>query len=190
MAATVTPVYDVESVVNRLEQAFQDIYHQRMADLPVVNKKIAVHAIGFQHWQQSILGVMVTPWFMNLMMLPGKDENWADRPLQTNSHYAFPSGRYAFLMGYEKEIGYYQSCSLFSPMFEFQDDEAAVETAEIIIKELMNSENVEQLDVPEEDVENRVQTNDMISEPDRDVMPVAERIKKPMSRRRLLGLSD
>ncbi len=188
MTTAVMPVDELEDLSGRLEQAFQDIYQQRMADLPVVNKKIAVHAIGFQHWQQSVLGVMITPWFMNLMMLPGKDENWADKPLQTNSYYVFPSGRYAFLMGYEKEIGYYQSCSLFSPMFEFQDDEAAVETAKIIIKELMNSENVEQLDIPEEDVEKPVQTNDMISTTDQEVEPVGEKIKKPMSRRRLLGL--
>ena len=136
-----------------LEHTFNTIQQQRMADVPIVNDVIKVHAIGFQPWQKSYIGVLVTPWFMNLILLPGKTQNWDDLQELSKQTHCFPSGKYTFLTGYEDTIGKYQMCSLFSPMFEFADDSAAVETAQIVIRELMNDDNIEQGDIDSAQIE-------------------------------------
>ncbi len=184
---------DIQHMADKLESAFEWIYRERMADIPITNDIIGVHAIAFQHWEQCYLGVMITPWFMNLMILPQSAEDWSDKQEQANESYSFPSGRYSFLTGFEADIGKYQSCSLFSPMFEFADDEAAIETAEIIMKELMNNEHIEQGDINAEDVEKiwhgEEQKPDLETQLKEDVPVNAEKANRKMSRRQLLGLS-
>ncbi len=124
----------------QIEQVFQQIYLQRMADMPLINQKLSVQSIGFQQWQKNILGILVTPWFMNIMLLPGEDK-WDSLHEKQKITHCFPSGKYVFIVGFEAAIGYYQMCSLFSPMFEFADQDAAQQTATIALQELMNQEN-------------------------------------------------
>ncbi len=183
---------DLQTLSNKLEATFERIYHERMTDIPIVNDKIGVHAVGFQHWQQFYLGVMVTPWFMNLTLFPVNSEDWKDKPELSTSIYAFPSGRYKFLTGFEPEIGKYQTCSLFSPMFEFADNAAAIETAEFILKELMNDENIEQGDIDTEQIEkiwHGEQSNpeEHSEHPEEtDQTTPKEKLSSPISRRQLL----
>ncbi len=137
-----------------LETVFERIYRERMHDVPITNDKIGVHAIGMQRWENTYLCVLVTPWFMNLMLLPDEKTDWDDLQETSSVRHTFPSGRYEFLVGYEPDIGKYQMCSLFSPMFEFSDDDAAVETASVAINELMNVENVEETDIDSQQIAN------------------------------------
>lgn len=120
----------------RLEQVFERIHQTRMRDVPVLNPALQVAAVGFQPWRGQWLGVMVTPWFMNLMLLPQAHE-WEGLEAGGKQIQAFPSGEYEFVLGVEPEIGKYQSCSLFSPMFQFEDHEAAVATARACLAALM-----------------------------------------------------
>ena len=183
---------DTQHKVETLESIFNQIYKERMADVPIINDKIEVSAIAFQHWKESYLGVMITPWFMNLMLLPGKTENWDDKQELSASTHTFPSGNYEFLTGFEPNIGKYQMCSLFSPMFEFTDNNAAIETAEAIIKELMNDDNVEKTDIKTQQIENIWNGDDeKIDNPKEqrkdDTTPtLSEKMEKPISRRHLL----
>jgi [NiFe] hydrogenase assembly HybE family chaperone len=48
----------------------------------------------------------------------------------------FPSGCYEFMGGEEAECGAYQFCSLFSPAFDFCDQDSAVATADEIMRGL------------------------------------------------------
>jgi [NiFe] hydrogenase assembly HybE family chaperone len=52
---------------------YQAIYEERMRDLPIVNPKLAVEAVGFDQWEEKDLGILITPWFMNLVLLPDSD---------------------------------------------------------------------------------------------------------------------
>ncbi len=169
-----------------------------MADIPILNDKIEVRAIGFQPWNQSYLGIMVTPWFMNMMLLPGKTEHWEElRDLSSSTH-TFPSGNYEFLVGSEPEIGKYQSCSLFSPMHDFADNNAAIETAEAVMKELMNVENIDEGDINNQQIENiwngleaAPQDDDQAKSADSSqssssTTTLTEKMNQPISRRKLL----
>ena len=124
--------------MSRLETTFAQIQEERMQDVPIINTTLRVEAVDFRRYQGYWLGVMITPWFMNLMLLPADDSDWSDLQELSEQSHVFPSGRYTFIVGRESSLGTYKSCSLFSPMFEFADQVAAVDTAHAVMEALMD----------------------------------------------------
>jgi [NiFe] hydrogenase assembly HybE family chaperone len=113
-----------------LVAAFDVIARTRMHDVPICNRNLQVDAIGFQrtpdgHWA----GVMITPWAINLLCLPGQVEGWPALAACSKHDWHFPSGDYEFTVAEEDSIGIYHLCSLFSPALEFDSHEAARLTA-------------------------------------------------------------
>jgi len=121
----------------RLEAAFQAIHAGRMQDVPILNAALAVEAVGFRPWQGRVLGALVTPWFINLVVLPGEGE-WQAVPDRDSVWYAFPSGRFEFIAGSEGGLGPYHACSLYSPVQEFADQSVARETARVALESLFD----------------------------------------------------
>ena len=157
---------DVE-IKRQLEHVFRTIQQTRMQDVPILNTALQVEAVNFQPWQDARLGIMITPWFMNLMLLPQKNE-W-DALAEGNKYlHQFPSGNYEFVVGFEEAIGKYQACSLFSPVFQFDDHATAVATAYACLDALMRIESREQLgSEPQQDDKQRgLNTNEAISRRD------------------------
>ena len=97
----------------------------RMAGLPLVNPAIRVEAVGFAPWDEHWLGVMVTPWCMNLVLAPRNAAAWLPLPPGAKRGYRFPAGDYEFVGAHDAIAGVYLACSLFSPMHEFADHETA-----------------------------------------------------------------
>lgn len=121
----------------QLEETFRTIAAKDMAGVPVLNDKLAVQAVGFQPWEGRLLGVLVTPWFMNLVLLP--QEGTAEAPVVGSKRLLeFPSGRYEFVQGHDARLGPWESCSLFSPMFEFRSMAEAVEVAAAVMAALFD----------------------------------------------------
>ena len=112
-----------------LESAFRTVLHRQMQDLPMVNPALSVEAVGFRPWHEHWLGILITPWFMNLMLLPRVCANWQPIAERESRHYVFPGGVFEFIGGRDPLLGDYQACSLFSPMFEFADQAGAHDTA-------------------------------------------------------------
>jgi [NiFe] hydrogenase assembly HybE family chaperone len=115
--------------VATLEAVFTEIARARMAGLPIVNPALKVEAVGFREWQGHQAGVLLTPWSISLVLLPG-----ADAPLEqlAQDQYAtrdFPSGSYEFMGLDEPMLGVCQICPLISPVMEFANHEAALELA-------------------------------------------------------------
>jgi [NiFe] hydrogenase assembly HybE family chaperone len=95
-----------------------------MQGLPIYNPTLAVEAVGFREYQGRWTGVVVTPWFMNLTVLPSE----ADREVWTAGgtiRLTFPSGQYDLLVSELPDFGLVATCALFSPMSDFTDHEAA-----------------------------------------------------------------
>lgn len=116
-----------------LETCFKQIQTQRMADMPILNPKLHVQAVDFRLYQGAWLGILITPWFMNLLY-------WRDDELQTGekiTHLLFPAGNFEFVVGYENDLGFYQTCSLYSPMFDFEEQTVAVQTAQAALNALL-----------------------------------------------------
>jgi [NiFe] hydrogenase assembly HybE family chaperone len=117
-----------------------------MAGLPFVNEALRVEMVGLRRWRGLWLGVLVTPWFMNLLLLPGDEvgdggevpARWPAVRTGEYAHFDFPAGAMSFLAGREGEVAEYLSCSLFSPMFEFAGHDEARQTAEACLVALFD----------------------------------------------------
>ena len=120
---------DRPSPASELEQRFRAIWQQQMQDVPIVNPALAVEALGFRPWRDHWLGILITPWFMNLWLMPRIDAAWSTIAERESRHHVFPAGVFEFIGGRDAVLGDYQACSLFSPMFDFADGQAAHDTA-------------------------------------------------------------
>ncbi len=121
-----------------LEATFDRIRVDRMAEVPFLNNAVRVEAVGFEAYGDDCIGVLVTPWFMNLMLVPADpDAPAAGSPGET-SLCCFPAGDFEFIAGFEEGFGHYRMCSLFSPMFDFVDHEAASQTAAAVMDGIMS----------------------------------------------------
>jgi [NiFe] hydrogenase assembly HybE family chaperone len=122
----------------RFEAGFREIHAGQMRGVPLVNEALAVKAVGFRPHGESLLGVVVTPWFMNLVLAPGPDENWSALPVGGKELVEFPSGRYEFVTARRDGLGTYKACSLFSPMFDFTSLLQATDTAAAVMVALFD----------------------------------------------------
>lgn len=126
-----------------VEQAFFRILRERMADVPIHNEALSVEAVDFQRWQGHWLGVVVAPWCMSVLLVPGKAEDWESAGDNQRRFVRFPAGDFAFLGSDEPEVGEYQSCSLFSPMDRFGSQSEAVLTARASLIALLQPQAVQ-----------------------------------------------
>lgn len=123
--------------VQALTQAFEHIGHTRMQGVPVQNPQLCVQAIGFEtapgvdNVPEALVGILVTPWFMNLVRLPVAAHAATQGWLATGQKARRTLGceRFEFIGAAEDGLGTFEVCSLFSPMFEFANQQAAVATA-------------------------------------------------------------
>lgn len=112
-----------------LQAAFERIERECMAGLPLLNPALHVQALGFERWQGHWLGAVVTPWFLNLVLVPGDASTWRAATEGDRVFHHLGAGDFAFLGACEPELGDFQSCSLFSPMPDFVDQASACATA-------------------------------------------------------------
>lgn len=129
-----------QSRVQTLEQVFAHIAATRMRNVPVQNPALRVKAVGFApqaHPQggEYLLGVLVTPWFMNLVCLPLALPISDETPLGVGqkAKRQIGSDTFEFIGAHEDGVGAFACCSLFSPMFEFADHAAAIATANEVL---------------------------------------------------------
>ncbi|MEM8956246.1 MAG: [NiFe]-hydrogenase assembly chaperone HybE [Pseudomonadota bacterium] len=130
----------IDAATANLVADFREIWHAKMRDLPMVNKMLSVEAVGFQLWEDRLLGVLISPWFMNLVMLPGETEDWSSLIPGAKEVISFPSGDYEFLHNTREQTGGYKACSLFSPMSEFKTHAAATDVARAVMVALFDSD--------------------------------------------------
>ncbi|MFT0174611.1 [NiFe]-hydrogenase assembly chaperone HybE [Paraburkholderia mimosarum] len=126
---------------------FETVANGAMRDMPVVNRALRVEAIGFAPMpgdagaRGAWFGVLITPWSMNLLWLPGAMRDSVQCPL--------PAGKACLRVGnvdfewigaHAQDVGAYAYCSLFSPMFEFAGQESAAATARAVLAQLRGGE--------------------------------------------------
>jgi [NiFe] hydrogenase assembly HybE family chaperone len=120
----------------------------RMDGLAFVNPALTVEAVDFAPWQGHWLGVLVTPWFMNLILAPRDVAAWTSLVAGDKRSYPFPAGTYEFIGAHDDIAGEYQMCSLFSPLLQFDDQETARLVAGLAREALFDAANAEKPDLP------------------------------------------
>lgn len=111
---------------------------KRMRSLPVYNDKLDVQVLGLRRWSEGLVGVVATPWCMNILLLPPESSRQGIEG--TTRDIQFPSGSYRFVTGQLDGIGPIESCSLFSPMDDFDNPAVVTEVAEHAIDGLFRGE--------------------------------------------------
>lgn len=124
-----------------LEHLFAEIANTRMRGVPVQNTALQVQALGFAPDPQQAgvwLGILISPWFMNLVRLASLQDSPQAGFLAERQKAArrFGNTAFEFIGAFEPSMGAFETCSLFSPMFEFEDHSAAVATATEILSQL------------------------------------------------------
>lgn len=142
----------------------------RMEGLGFVNPALEVEAIGFAPWEGHWLGVLLTPWFMNLVLTPRDPERWLALASGGKRLHAFPAGDFEFIGARDDELGDFGMCSLFSPVREFADQHTARLVAQHARAALLDAQNAEQSALDAEGP----------------IAGVERRLSEPMSRRELL----
>ena len=119
----------LDSPAAALQARFEHIHRHQMDGVPMLNPALRVQALGFRPWAEHWLGVLVTPWFMNLLLMPRITAAWHAAGERESRPHVFPAGVFEFIGGRDALLGDYQACSLFSPMFEFANQDGARATA-------------------------------------------------------------
>ena len=130
------PIYFGEPLImlsaSRIEQYFEQV-SPRMAELPAFNPLLRVSMLGWQQYSdQGWVGVLITPWCMNLLWQPAPERELP--PKGSLLELSLPSGCYACVLHQDPELGYYASASLYSSMHDFGNFSAAQAVAEEVLR--------------------------------------------------------
>lgn len=108
----------------QVEATFRHIHTERMVGLPLLNPALAVAAVGFARHGNDWRGVLVTPWCIDLLLLPATDD-WTIPGPHERVFRQYASGNFAFLPNHEEGLGDYLICALLHDMNQFPDQETA-----------------------------------------------------------------
>jgi [NiFe] hydrogenase assembly HybE family chaperone len=130
---------EASDLAARLEAHFAELYARCMKDMPICNHDLEVACVGFRPFGDFNLGIVLTPWFMNVCASPRAGApKVEDRPGATRV-LALPAGNIDFLAtdldGFDRLL----FASLFSPMQDFADHATARAVAEAAMDALMKA---------------------------------------------------
>ena len=125
-------------------QAFTEHYQRvvlpRMQDLPICHHRLSVAAGGFTPFDDGQLGYLITPWHIALVWLPARPDLLQGLRTGQTVTLSCPGGASPFLASELDSPHAHLSLSLFSPVFEFTDMEAAVAAANAALDSLLGHE--------------------------------------------------
>ena len=125
----------MKSTSGQLVLHYRQVLDDHMRGLPFVNAALDVEAIGFRVFGDHSLGVLITPWFMNLVLLPGTDE-WSDDEQGSIRAVPLPAETIDFNVCRDDELGTYLTAVLFRTVSDFPDQETVRDTATEIMRRL------------------------------------------------------
>ncbi|RLA07053.1 MAG: hypothetical protein DRQ51_07380 [Gammaproteobacteria bacterium] len=132
-------------------QSYQKIHQDTMCKMPIINKSLQVQTVGFEIFDERIIGILITPWMMNFIIFPKNDENWDNVELGKKKTFEFCDKSYKFLSNEIENIGACFTHSLCSPMNQFSNQQQAESFAYDFLKNLkITSENTEKEQIDED----------------------------------------
>lgn len=140
-----------EDRVTRLVERFTHIGETGMRELPIYNHHLEVEAVDFRLTDKGWFGVLITPWFINVIILPDK-RSAASLPLGEKISHELASGEHIFSVGEDDELGGYDFITLASPTLQFKSQQAARDLAEKALTKLLTPPDEYQEQLPEQPV--------------------------------------
>jgi [NiFe] hydrogenase assembly HybE family chaperone len=128
----------MSTIAESLAACFGRIQAERMQGLPILNPNLCVQVVGAREFGGDWVGVLITPWCMNLVVVPAPGSDNRPGSIGSKRDVRFPSGAIEFIASDEDGIGPFAACSLFSPMGDFPDQFTAIVTAESVMNALFD----------------------------------------------------
>ena len=109
-----------------LQRHFATVAHERMAGLAFLNPAIEVRVAHCQRVAGDWLAALVTPWCIQLVLLPGGGSLWEDSAPGLRRRVVLPAGELVFLGDAgEANLPAYQYCPLIAPIDRMPDTATA-----------------------------------------------------------------
>ncbi|ALK10303.1 [NiFe]-hydrogenase assembly chaperone HybE [Blastochloris viridis] len=118
------------AVGERLVAIYRAIAAGPMLRLPICNDRLEVQAVDFRRYDDHAVGVIVTPWFMNVVLAAVANGPALPPARRGDARaVALPAARIEVIVGEVPGFGRLDAASLFSPMFGFDGPGATREAA-------------------------------------------------------------
>lgn len=127
--------YDAEMPerVAALVASFTRIGEATMRGLPFYNEKLVVEAVGFARMADNWLGVLITPWFLNLMLISDQPVPYAEAANGAKREVLLPGGAITFRCGGTDDFGLFYAYSVTSPVNNFKTQDQARAAAQLAL---------------------------------------------------------
>jgi [NiFe] hydrogenase assembly HybE family chaperone len=126
-----------EPAVERLVARYREA-EPRMRDLPFYNDSLSIEPVGFRDWEGHRLGILITPWFINLILLPGEHDDWSAVEQGDQSDWHLPSETVRFTANRsEDDQEVFLAAPVFTNVIGVPDHEAAKNIAAQVLQSLL-----------------------------------------------------
>lgn len=124
LAAPPVMVHDIDPSAF-LVAHYQELWEQGELEMAAINPALAIEAVGFVRYQGDWLGVIVTPWFLRLFLMPGGGSLWGDIPVGQTRYLSLPGESMPFVADAASQFGPFQYATLLEPTSLIADMAAA-----------------------------------------------------------------
>ena len=118
-----------------LETHFEHVQQRHMQGLAILNPRLAVEVVGVRELDTHQVCVLITPWFMNLVIRSTTD-HWGDSEQGDLVSIDLPGETLDFTVSDVDGIGRILTAVLFRSMVDFPDQKTAREIAAEIMQRL------------------------------------------------------
>jgi len=122
-----------------LVASFERIARESMRGLHFYNEALSVEAVGFERIGEEWLGVLITPWFINLMLVSDQPIPYAEAANGKKRTVELPSGPVTFLCGGTEDFGMFDAHSIASPMDVHKSQDQAQAAARLALARVRTS---------------------------------------------------
>lgn len=108
---------------------YESLWQEGEQEMAEINPVLAVEAVGFIRYEGDWLGVVITPWFLRLFMLPGGGSLWGEIPVGQRRYVSLPAETMQFVADEAPQLGAFQYSTLLEPTSLITDMNSARQIA-------------------------------------------------------------
>ncbi len=127
---------DLDRACATLLDGYRAVAAGDMSALPGFTPELTLEAVGFREWEGHGLGVLIAPWFMNLILLPGPDDDWTTVDPREGCEWKLPTELIVFHPCALEGPGLHLTAPLFTDLRGFSDQDTARAVAREVMRHL------------------------------------------------------
>ena len=129
---------DLDRACESLLDGYRAVAAGDMSALPGFNPELTLETVGFREWEGHGLGVLIAPWFMNLILLPGPEDDWTEVDPREGCEWKLPTELIVFHPCELAGPGLHLTAPLFTDLSGFPDQATARAVAREVMHQLFD----------------------------------------------------